>query len=83
MPLAPLLLRAPAALRLALVLLVATLAGCNSRPWACCGQDCGSECWPGPRIGCPEPCLKAPCPPEPWCPEPKRKPCPPAADKVR
>ncbi len=58
------------------VLLLTTAAwgpGCRSQPWACCGQECGSECWPGPRIGCPEPCLKAPCPPEPYTPE---RPCP-------
>lgn len=57
--------------------LLGLLAGCRSQPWACCGQECGSECWPGPRIGCPEPCLTAPCPPEPWCPEPPPKPCAP------
>ena len=66
--------------RLAAVLaaaLLLSLAGCNSKPWADCGQECGSACWPGPRLGCPEPCLCAPCPPECWCPEPPRKPCKP------
>ena len=65
--------RLPSVLAVAAVLL---LAGCNSKPWACCGQECGSPCWPGPRIGCQDPCLLAPCPPEPYCPEQKRR-CPP------
>ena len=60
--------------RALLVVAFLGLAGCNSKPWACCGQECGSPCWPGPRIGCPEPCLLAPCPPEPYAPE---KRCPP------
>lgn len=62
----------------ALLLLAASLlaGGCasRSRPWACCGQECGSECWPGPRLGCPQPCLQQPCPPERWTPA---KPCTP------
>lgn len=64
-------------LGVAAVLLGSALAtGCaNSKPWATCGQECGSDCWPGPRLGCPEACLLAPCPPEPWCPEKKKPKC--------
>ena len=65
---------------LPVVLLVVVLGGCHSKPWARCGQDCGSTCWPGPRIGCPEPCLCAPCPPEPYCPEPPKKRCKPRCE---
>jgi hypothetical protein len=64
---------------LLLLLGAGAVAGCsNSKPWATCGQECGSPCWPGPRIGCPEACLLAPCPPEPWCPEKKKPKCRPA-----
>lgn len=65
-----------------LAALLASLAafgavGCarDSRPWACCGQECGSTCWPGPRIGCPERCLSQPCPPERWTPPAPEAPC--------
>jgi hypothetical protein len=68
-----------AAVLVLLILVGFVASGCasNSKPWACCGQECGSPCWPGPRIGCPEPCLLAPCPPEPWCPEPRKPKCKP------
>lgn len=66
--------RLPSFLAAALLLL---LAGCNSKPWASRGQECGSPCWPGPRIGCQDACLLAPCPPEPYCKERPKKRCPP------